>query len=121
MSESIGYRIKLIRKDHDLTMQAFGESLGMSKASISGIESGKNGPSEQTIRLICSTYCVDYFWLTEGTGEQYIDDTDALIESLAAEKKYNERTIQIVKKMFKLPPKQFDLVMELIDNLKEER
>ena len=39
MIKGIDERIRAIRKDKGLTMQAFGESIGMSKASISGIES----------------------------------------------------------------------------------
>ena len=83
MIKGIDERIRAIRKDKGLTMQAFGESIGMSKASISGIESGKNGPSEQTIRLICSVYKVDYFWLKEGKGSMYLDDTDNLVDEIA--------------------------------------
>lgn len=118
--QTINERIKYIRSDLGLSTREFGEKIGMSKSAVSAIETGKNNPSEQTIKLICSLYCVDYFWLTKGTGDPYIDDTDALIDSLAAEKGYTEEEVDILKKLFKLPPEQFDMVMKLIDNLKEQ-
>lgn len=66
-------------------------------------------------------YCVDYFWLTEGKGEMFIDDMDAILEELAAEKGYDADTLRIMKKLYSLPNDQFNLVMQLIDNLVEKK
>lgn len=105
MIKGIDERIRAIRKDKGLTMQAFGESIGMSKASISGIESGKNGPSEQTIRLICSVYKVDYFWLKEGKGSMYLDDTDNLVDEIAIEQNLDPDTTRTLKRLLRLSPR----------------
>lgn len=114
---SLNERIKSLRKDLGLTMEEFGEKIGMTKASISRIEAGVNGASEQTIRLICSTFGVDYFWLTKGTGEMYVDSMDYIIDELAAERHWDSETVDIMKKMYSLPPEQFKLVCDLIKNL----
>lgn len=121
MIKGIDERIRAIRKDKGLTMQAFGESIGMSKASISGIESGKNGPSEQTIRLICSVYKVDYFWLKEGKGSMYLDDTDNLVDEIAIEQNLDPDTTRTLKRLLRLSPDSQKIVLKAIDTLLDEK
>lgn len=121
MIKGIDERIRAIRKDKGLTMQAFGESIGMSKASISGIESGKNGPSEQTIRLICSVYKVDYFWLKEGKGSMYLDDTDNLVDEIAIEQNLDPDTTRTIKRLLRLSPDSQKIVLKAIDTLLNEK
>lgn len=121
MIKGIDERIRAIRKDKGLTMQAFGESIGMSKASISGIESGKNGPAEQTIRLICSVYKVDYFWLKEGKGSMYLDDTDNLVDEIAIEQNLDPDTTRTLKRLLRLSPDSQKIVLKAIDTLLNEK
>lgn len=121
MIKGIDERIRAIRKDKGLTMQAFGESIGMSKASISGIESGKNGPSEQTIRLICSVYKVDYLWLKEGKGSMYLDDTDNLVDEIAIEQNLDPDTTRTLKRLLRLSPDSQRIVLKAIDTLLNEK
>ena len=121
MIKGIDERIRAIRKDKGLTMQAFGESIGMSKASISGIKSGKNGPSEQTIRLICSVYKVDYFWLKEGKGSMYLDDTDNLVDEIAIEQNLDPDTTRTLKRLLRLSPDSQKIVLKAIDTLLNEK
>ncbi len=61
-------RIREVRKHAGLSMQAFGEKLGVSSPSVSKIEAGINNPSEQTIRAICSEFNVNRDWLVDGIG-----------------------------------------------------
>lgn len=121
MSSTIGERIKKVRKDKNLTMLEFGNSIGMSKASISGIEAGKNGPSEQTIRLICSTYNVDYFWLKEGNGAMYVNNTDTLIDELVSEQNLDADTARMLKRFLSLSKQSQRIVLSAIDSLLNEK
>lgn len=119
--ESIGDRVKKLRKEKGLTMLEFGESIGMSKASISGIEAGKNGPSEQTVRLICSMYNVDYFWLKTGDGEMYINETEILIEELVKEQNLDDDTARMLKRFLGLSKESQRIVLSAIDALLDEK
>lgn len=51
-----------------MSQEEFGNRLGITKASISRIESGINNPSEQTIMLLCKEFGVNEVWLRTGEG-----------------------------------------------------
>lgn len=87
---SIDYRIKLLRKTLNLSMEKFGEKIGLTKASISKIESGITPLTEKNIKLICSIYNVGYFWLTEGTGEMFVEFPDVAIDMIVDDYKLDE-------------------------------
>ena len=64
---TIGRRIRQLRKsDLNLTMEKFGERIGITTASLSNIENGKTNPSDQTIRSICREFGVNEMWLRYG-------------------------------------------------------
>ena len=77
-----GERIREVRKALGLTLEKFGEKIGMKKNSVSQLESGKNSVTEQVVKAICREYNVDYMWLTTGDGEMFIDTDDDFIERI---------------------------------------
>lgn len=68
----IGSRIKQVRKDASLTQGEFGARIGISLSGVSSLEVGKNTPSEQTIRAICSEFNINRDWLVDGVGEMQV-------------------------------------------------
>ena len=72
---TLNERVKQLRKTLDLTMEKFGDRLGVKKNSISQIESGKNSLTEQMIKSICREFDVDEEWLRYGTGSMFIERT----------------------------------------------
>lgn len=77
-----GERIREVRKALGLTLEKFGEKIGMKKNSVSQLENGKNSVTEQVVKAICREYNVDYMWLTTGDGEMFIDNDDDFIERI---------------------------------------
>ena len=77
-----GERIKEIRKTLGLTLEKFGEKIGMKKNSISQIENGKNSVTEQVVKSICREYNVDYIWLTTVEGDMFIYNDDDFYEKI---------------------------------------
>lgn len=75
---TVNDRIKELRMSQNLTMEQFGERIGIKRSSVSLIESGKNNPSDQTIMLICREFNISEEWLRHGTGEMYIQSDDKL-------------------------------------------
>ncbi len=68
-------RIKALRKSEGLTLEKFGERIGISNSACSALETGKNNPSEQTIRAICREFRVREEWLRSGEGSMYMQLT----------------------------------------------
>ena len=64
-------RIKLVRDNAGLTMEKFGNQIGVSKSAINLLEIGVNTPSEQSIKAICREFNISEEWLRSGEGEMY--------------------------------------------------
>lgn len=103
--ETINERIYKLRKDLSLSQEAFGEKIGIKKASISMIEKGKNNPSEQTIKLICKEFNVSYAWLIDGVGDIFIETDDLFIDLLAKEYDLDDLQVRLIEKFVKLDKK----------------
>lgn len=65
-------RVKEIRKALNMSGEAFGQSLGVGRATISQIESGKISLTDRNIKNICEKFHVNEEWLREGKGEMFV-------------------------------------------------
>lgn len=77
-----GERIRGVRNTLGLTLEKFGDRLGVTKVAISNIEKGNRNLTEQMTKAICREFNVDYMWLTTGDGEMFIDNDDDFIERI---------------------------------------
>lgn len=77
-----GERVREVRKSLGLTLEKFGDKIGMKKNSVSQIENGKNNVTDANIKAICREFNVDYIWLTTGKGEMFVDSDDDFIEKI---------------------------------------
>ena len=68
---NIGERIKMIRDDNNMTMQAFGERIASDSAAVSRIEKNQRKATAKTIKLICKEFNINEDWLINGEGEMY--------------------------------------------------
>ena len=112
-------RMQKIRKDLRMSQEAFGERIGVTKSSISMLESGKNNPSEQTIKLICKEFGIDYLWLKTGEGDMKepitIEDDMALVRKVMAGE--NELARNLFLALAKMPTEDWRKVEEILDTL----
>lgn len=112
-------RIRQVRKSLGLSQSEFGQSIGISDAAISRLESGVNSPSERTVKLICSTYHVNYLWLTRGDGDMMEAlDRPALVEQAMAGE--SPLAVSIMKAFAELPDREWERLRDLIDRIKNE-
>ena len=65
-------RVKELRKTLGLTMEKFGNRLGVTKVAISNIERGNRKLTEQMLRSICREFDVNEDWLRTGEGEMLL-------------------------------------------------
>lgn len=64
-----GERVKEVRKFRKMSMEQFGERLGVQKSAISKIEKGDRGLTEQMLKSICREFNVNEEWLRTGDGD----------------------------------------------------
>lgn len=70
-------RIKELRKIKNMTLEAFGAKVGVTRAAVSNIENCRSNPSDQLILSICREFGVSEQWLRTGTGEMFPPRTRA--------------------------------------------
>lgn len=115
-------RIREIRKDAGLTLEKFGEKIGISASACSLLESGKTNPSNQTISAICRVFRVNETWLRTGAGEPYRKKARA--EELAeifAELEVDDTTkARTIRTLAELPEEYFVQALELARKFLEQ-
>lgn len=87
---SVGNRVKTVRKALGISQEKFGNQIGISKVAISDIENEKTSLTERNARSICREFNIDYFWLTEGTGEMFIEFPNVAIDMIINDYKLDE-------------------------------
>ncbi len=75
-------RIRELRKSLDMTLEKFGEKVGVTRASMSNVENGNRSVTEQMRKAVCREFGVDYIWLTTGEGEMFVDSDDDFVEKI---------------------------------------
>jgi len=99
-------RFKELRKFLKLSQEEFGKRIGITKASVSRLESGENNPSDQTVMLICNGFNVDETWLRTGEGEMFRERSmeDVLTDfmkdlSFEGDESFKKRFVQAIAQM----------------------
>ena len=64
-------RIRELRKTLGLTLERFGDALGVGKTSISKLENGERNLTERMFKDICREFDVREEWLRTGEGEMF--------------------------------------------------
>lgn len=77
-----GERVKELRKSLSLTLEKFGQRIGVGKSTISDIENSRRSLSEHMTKSICREFGVDYMWLTTGEGEMFVESDDDFYERI---------------------------------------
>lgn len=98
-----GERVLEIRKSLGLTMDKFGEKLGVQKSAISKIEKDKVNLSDQMVKLICREYNVNYDWLMDGEGDMFSDLPQTVLDELCSQYELDDLDRFIVELYVGLP------------------
>ncbi len=86
---TINERVKDVRKAKGLTMEQFGDRLGVTKATISRIESGSNALTESMLKSVVREFRVSEDWLRTGEGDMQtptarIDGVRRMVDDIAS-------------------------------------
>lgn len=98
-----GERIKVIRKELDLTLEKFGEKLGVGKTAISKIEKNERNLTDQMAKSICREYNVDYDYLMYGEGDMFTDLPKTIVDELCMQFDLDDFDRAVVEMYLDLP------------------
>lgn len=117
-------RIHILRKSLGLSQEQFGEKLGVSKTSISLLESNKTTLSRQLRLAILREFNVNPDWLDNGNEPMFnrITTNKQLMEFITDVARSQDSDIrkQILLKLSKLSPEQWDSIIEIFEALKKQ-
>lgn len=110
-------RIREVREHFGLSMEKFGSRIGIGKASISLLESGKNNPSVQTITLICREFGVNEQWLRTGEGEMFEQTRASVLDRLSTEYDLSREQRSVIEAFLDLDPQERDVILKYVHNV----
>jgi len=105
-----GERVKEIRKRLGLTLERFGEKLGVQKGSISKIEHDERSLTDQMAKAICREYNVSYDFLIYGEGDPFDDLPQTILDELCLQYELDDIDRQIIDLYISLPKELRDKV-----------
>ena len=106
--ETIGNRLKKLRKELNLKQGQFAQGIGLKQGSYSEIENEKEILTQKNIEFICLKYGVNINWLKNGDGQMFINQKLTHEESELLEiydkldPEMQKETIDYAKKMLEL-------------------
>lgn len=112
-----GERIKEIRKTLDLTLDKFGEKLGVTKQTVSRIENGVNNVTDQMARSVCREYNVNYDYLMYGEGEMFDNLPQTIVDELCVQYDLNDFYKALVEMYVSLPAGSRERIKEYMKQL----
>lgn len=98
-----GERVKAIRKHLNLTLEKFGNNLGVGKTAISKIEKNERNLTNQMAKSICREYHVNYDYLIYGDGEMFDNLPETLLDELCDQYNLDEIDRSIINLYLTLP------------------
>lgn len=115
MHESANKRIKIVRKILKLSQLEFANTLGLTQAAYSYIESGTNNISNKVFLLLKKIHNVNTSWIEHGKGEMFIPnkpETKNTFEELEEKNK----TIELLNADIKRLNSERELYIKLLDS-----
>ena len=114
-------RIKELRKELNLTLEKFGERLGIQKATLSKIENGTVSITERNIAAICREFNVNENWLHTGEGDIHIQisEEDELMQwaGKVLSKQSSDFQYRFVKMLMGLTEEQWQVFEDKVREL----
>lgn len=98
-----GERVKEIRTVLSLTLEKFGEKLGVGKTAISKIEKNERSLTDQMAKSICREYNVNYDWLMDEDGKMFSDLPQTVLDELCLQYELDDLDRFIVELYVGLP------------------
>lgn len=112
-----GERVREVRKALSLTLEKFGEKLGVGKTAISKIEKEERSLTEQMTKAICREFNVNYEWLTAEEGEMFSDLPQTVLDELCQQYDLDDLDRSLIEEYLKLDAADRKVLKDYIKNV----
>lgn len=111
-------RLKELRKTLDISQEAFGDKIGVTRSAVCNYENGTRSITTRVIKDICREFNVSYLWLTEGVGDMFLSDevnTTAMFDRIMSGS--NETAKALFKSLAKLGDAEWEVINKIISDV----
>lgn len=121
---TIGERVKELRKQINLTQQAFADRLNLKRNTVGSYEVNVVEPSNRTISDICREFNVNETWLRTGEGEMFNQITrsekiTAFLTDITADEGDDFKR-RFVEMLAELEPEDWKLLERMAEKLQKK-
>lgn len=118
---SIGGRIKEVRKDNRLTQEQFGQKIGLKDSAVSMLERNDRSLTESVAKNIMTQFCVNELWLKKGEGDKYNQELirkKEFLESISSGVAFTNKNIdRFIEKIKLLEAAEQEELLDIMDKL----
>lgn len=112
-----GERVKEIRKSLNLTMEKFGDKVGVGKTAVSKLEKGETSLTNQMAKSICREFNVNYDYLMEGEGDMFSDLPQTVLDELCRQYDCDDLDRRLIEEYLKLDAAEKQAIKKYIRNI----
>lgn len=109
-----GERVKEIRKALSLTLEKFGEKIGVQKSAVSKIERGDVILTDQMAKSICREFNVNYDYLVNGEGDMFSNLPQTILDDLCVQYDLDALDRLIVEMYIDLPSQDREVIKKMM-------
>lgn len=121
---TIGERVKELRKQVNLTQQAFADRLNLKRNTVGSYEVNVVEPSDRSISDICREFNVNETWLRTGEGEMFnqITRSEKITSFLTeiTEDEGDDFKRRFVEMLAELEPEDWKLLERMAEKLQKK-
>lgn len=99
-------RIKELRTALHLTLEGFGDRIGVTRAAVSKWENGDRGIADSMVVSICREFGVSEQWLRTGEGEMFEQTRETVLDRLATEYSLDKEQVSVIENFLDLSPQE---------------
>lgn len=110
-------RFKELRKSLNMTQSEIGSIIGITKSTVSLIESGKQNLTDRNMQTLTKELDVNPIWLKTGEGEMFLSIKADLIDQLAKEYNLDKTSKELIRSFLELDQEQRDYLIGWLKNV----
>ncbi|UHR02933.1 helix-turn-helix domain-containing protein [Peptoniphilus sp. GNH] len=112
-------RLALLRKKLNLTLEKFGERIGVTGSAIGNIEKGRRALTDQVIKSVSREFNVNENWLRYGEDKMFDKSKNSHLSELAKQYALDDMGIKVVEAFLELSPEKREAIIEYVRSIAE--